>query len=95
MLPYFSVTTQFIKLLSKRGFSSLYSHRTRCQNPLIKYLLSDCVDYSDNPNVYEFIAEDMEDPGFDDTYFQSTNSDNQHLFAQSMEELVLEFQYEL
>ena len=37
----------------------------------------------------------MDDPGFDDTYFQSTNSDNQHLFAQSMAELVLEFRYEV
>ena len=37
----------------------------------------------------------MDDPGFDDTYFQSTNSDNQHLFAQSMAESVLEFQYAL
>ena len=62
---------------------------------MINYLLSDCVDYSDNPNIYEFIAEDMDDPGFDDTYFQSTNSDNQHLFAQSMAELVLMFRYKL
>ena len=37
----------------------------------------------------------MDDPGFDDTYFQSTNSDNQHLFAQSMAKLVLEFRYEI
>ena len=37
----------------------------------------------------------MDDLGFDDTYFQSTNSDNQHLFAQSMAELVLDFRYEI
>jgi len=70
--------------LHQRSYHSRISIlSTNMEQPVISD--PDCVDYSDNPNIYEFIAEDMDDPGFDDTYFQSTNSDNQHLFAQSQD----------